>query len=424
MHYISIILVVISIISFILFIPISYTMFGFWLSEIGLFFTVVPLSSIITAIVRLVFYIQSSIFAVDFYSLLVIILINPFIIIRLMSPFVNLQATNKQLQESMKSFLGENYLEEIAEDIGVKYFKKVRFNLLSYYENIRRKHDSKIIIKKNIEYTKKKKVKQGYLNAYFPKKSGRFPAIIFLHGGGWILGSKDYRTHERIGKLLANLGYSVFNINYQLIPINSLLKNRSILKHQPEFNEMVQDLMKAIQFVKDRSTEYKVDPQKIFLFGRSAGGHLVLLTAFLRQEKDILGVVGLYPVTELKGMYQFFEQKHKITFEIIEQLTKEREELNAFFKLFSPLEYITEENRENIPPVFLATGLKDQLVNPEQSIKLFNKMQELGMTSVLLRLPWANHIFDAIINGPGGQLVFKYLSQFLAWVLSVKKKNS
>lgn len=399
-------------------------MLGFWLSEVGLIFMVIPLSLIVTTIVRLVFYIQTNSYSGDFYSLLVSVVINLFTISRLLSPFRYLQSTNKQLQESMRRYLGEDYLSEIDENLQVKYFKQVRFNPFSFYREIRGNHDSEITVKKNIEYTKKKKVKQGYLNAYIPKKNGVFPAIIFLHGGGWVIGSKDYMTHERIGKLLANLGYSVFNVNYQLIPINSLVKNRSILKHQPEMNEMVQDILKAIQFVKDNATQYKVQPEKIFLFGRSAGGHLVLLTAFLRQEKDIIGVVGVYPVTELKGMYNFFEQKHKITFEVIDQLTKEKEKLKEFFKLFSPIEYLTEESKENIPPIFLATGLKDHLVNPEQSLKLFDRLQELGITSVLLKLPWANHLFDVIINGPGGQLVFKYLSQFLAWVLSAKKNSS
>ncbi|MBK5114429.1 MAG: alpha/beta hydrolase [Candidatus Heimdallarchaeota archaeon] len=315
-------------------------------------------------------------------------------------------------------------MSEIDENIEVRYFKEVRFSLLAYYKEIRKKHDAKITIMKNIEYTTTKKEKYGYLNAYIPKKEGKFPVIIFLHGGAWILGSKDYLRHERICKLLANLGYSVFNINYQLISLNSLLKERSILKYQPEMNEMIRDLNEAIQFVKDHSLEYKVRTEKLFLFGRSAGGHLVLLTSFLRQEKDILGVVGLYPVTELSGMYHFFEQKHKIAFKVIDQSTMDKNKLNDFFKLFSPLEYVTEKNKENIPPIFLAIGLKDNLVNPQQSEKLFAKLQELGITSVILKLPWANHSFDSIISGPGGQLVIKYLSQFLAWVLSTQKESS
>ena len=97
---------------------------------------------------------------------------------------------------------------------------------------------------------------------------------------------------------------------------------------------------------------------------------------------------------------------------------KEKEEL---YKLFSPVSYITEERAGNIPPIFIAAGKQDKIVNVKQSKELFDKLKEYNLTGVLLELPWANHIFDFIIYGPGGQLTFEYLTQFLVWTLSMKK---
>ena len=66
---------------------------------------------------------------------------------------------------------------------------------------------------------------------------------------------------------------------------------------------------------------------------------------------------------------------------------------------------------------------QDKIVNVKQSEELFEKLREHNLTSVFLELPWANHIFDIIMYGPGGQLVYDYLTQFLVWTLSMKKKE-
>ena len=69
----------------------------------------------------------------------------------------------------------------------------------------------------------------------------------------------------------------------------------------------------------------------------------------------------------------------------------------------------------------MAAGKKDKIVNVKQSEELFEILREYNLISILLELPWANHIFDFIMYGPGGQLVFEYLTQFLVWTLSMKK---
>ena len=97
------------------------------------------------------------------------------------------------------------------------------------------------------------------------------------------------------------------------------------------------------------------------------------------------------------------------------------EELQYLYNVFSPITYVAEKYINSIPPVFLVTGGKDKLVSPDQSKILYEKLQKLKIDSVLLDLPWANHSFDVILNGPGGQLTLKYLSQFLVWVITKRK---
>ena len=99
------------------------------------------------------------------------------------------------------------------------------------------------------------------------------------------------------------------------------------------------------------------------------------------------------------------------------------EEKEKLYELFSPISYITKEGAANIPPVFIAAGKQDKIVSVKQSEELFKKLKEHNLTSVLLEIPWANHIFDFVMYGPGGQIVFEYMTQFLVWTLSAKKRR-
>ena len=175
----------------------------------------------------------------------------------------------------------------------------------------------------------------------------------------------------------------------------------------------------AISFARKNALKYNGDPNSLFLFGRSAGAHLALLSAFLPETyTKISGVIAFYPITDLEGFYDFYQKNHKRKTSFVGASFDNTDDHLMLYRLFSPLSYVNEDTCDSIPPVFLATGDRDRLVNPEQSRKLFNRMQELGIRSVLLDLPWANHGFDRVLVGPGGQLMFKYVTQFLAWVIA------
>ncbi len=91
--------------------------------------------------------------------------------------------------------------------------KKVRFRLSHYFAGINYKRIEKHV--KTINDLPYKKVEDEVLklNVYYPKKEGKFPIILYIHGGGWMRGSKDRFLELRILKRLAWMGFVVFNID-------------------------------------------------------------------------------------------------------------------------------------------------------------------------------------------------------------------
>src|SRR5512144_1712015 len=101
---------------------------------------------------------------------------------------------------------------------------------------------------------------------YAPKGAGPYPALVAVHGGGWQAGARNAFQHW--GKYLAERGYVLFSVSYRLAK-----------KGHKTFPQAVQDVLAAIQFVRGSAGEIKVDPERIGIFGASAGGHLASLAA-------------------------------------------------------------------------------------------------------------------------------------------------
>jgi acetyl esterase/lipase len=101
---------------------------------------------------------------------------------------------------------------------------------------------------------------------YVPKGPGKFPVVVAMHGGGWQLG--DRSTFRFWGPYLAQHGIALFTIEYRLSKPG-----------QPSYPKSVQDVRAAIQFVKYKADDLKVDPQRVALMGGSAGAHLAALAA-------------------------------------------------------------------------------------------------------------------------------------------------
>ncbi|MEF3304748.1 alpha/beta hydrolase [Paenibacillus sp. GYB003] len=92
------------------------------------------------------------------------------------------------------------------------------------------------------------------------------PAVLFLHGGGYVGGDKNAVLSTALMRECLEAGISVLSANY-----------RFIQKHP--FPAPMEDGTRAIQFVRHKAAEWNIDPARIATAGSSAGGHIALWNA-------------------------------------------------------------------------------------------------------------------------------------------------
>ena len=131
---------------------------------------------------------------------------------------------------------------------------------------------------------------QLLLDAYIQKTGDNRPAVIVVHGGGWTSGSRI----SRVGQLLEVLtrgGFNWFSIDYRLAP-----------RHK--YPLALDDLRVAVEFVRCRADEFRIDKDRIALVGEDAGAHLA---AMLASEKPpgVQALVALGGIYDLRSLDRF-----------------------------------------------------------------------------------------------------------------------
>ncbi|MGB3331007.1 MAG: alpha/beta hydrolase fold domain-containing protein, partial [Thermomicrobiales bacterium] len=90
------------------------------------------------------------------------------------------------------------------------------------------------------------------------------PAVIFVHGGGWEAGNRE--SGLRLSLLLTKRGFVTATIAYRLTSVAM-------------YPAQIHDVKAAIRFLRAHAAEWHVDPDRIGIWGTSAGGHLTALAA-------------------------------------------------------------------------------------------------------------------------------------------------
>lgn len=226
------------------------------------------------------------------------------------------------------------------------------------------KHAPKnVLIHSNIEYSKDPKLG---LDLYQPeniKELGLRPTIVWIHGGGWISGSKE---HARgYFKLLVAQGFNVVSVEYQFAP-------------QVIYPNQLLQINQALKFISKQAEDYQIDANQLYLAGDSAGANLASHYAALLSNPEFAQQSNFVPAIQRQqfkglilhcGIYDMASfaatapDERKIIewgiYSLVQAYTGERKNDVAFLNEISPMQHLTP----NYPPVFISGGNKDFLTS-------------------------------------------------------------
>jgi acetyl esterase/lipase len=235
------------------------------------------------------------------------------------------------------------------------------------------------------------------LDAYIPAGGGRRPAVIALYGGGWVLGNRKFTAP--MAAMLADQGFVTFAIDYRLAP-----------KHP--FPAAIDDVRAGIVWVREHASDFGVDPARIGAIGGSAGGHLAALAATLGEGPNDRGARVATAVSWAGPMdlhpARYGPDSHPYIEAFLDCVGRPCDEAKVVAA--SPISHVDASD----PPMLLANGEEDQLVPPDQALRMADALERAGVPHELLLVPNAGH--DERVIPPVERPSFDFLRQQLGGV--------
>lgn len=221
-------------------------------------------------------------------------------------------------------------------------------------------------------------------------------AVVVLPGGGYGGVSMDFEAVHS-AKFLTDNGITAFVVRY---------------RHAPRFRYPLplEDARRAVQLVRSRAAEFRVEPNRIGLMGFSAGGHLASMVITHLDGGD---PAATDPITKISARPDFailiypvitFTQEKFVHKGSRSNLTGDNEKL---WQELSTEHHVSKDT----PPVFLIHGGKDKGVPPENSMMFADSCRKAGVNVELHVLSDGEHGFrDEALRGE----VYESLQRWLA----------
>ncbi|NMC08647.1 MAG: alpha/beta hydrolase [Candidatus Lokiarchaeota archaeon] len=248
-------------------------------------------------------------------------------------------------------------------------------------------------------------------DAYVPAGTGPFPAIIFIHGGGWCGLDKDsMMTYQ--GEYFADAGYVVFSIQYGAIGE----RNRT---RQHGMQEIMDNIASFSDWIATpaNTAAYKVDLGRCFVNGLSAGGHLSALVSIARYNVsawnpavNLLGGVDFYGITDIRHW-------NKISQSWLHDTGLFNDSVLSDFTVvdrYSPISYLQTPGSDlsEAIPMLILHGDADSVVDVNQSRAFDASSDARGLKCVYIEIPRAEHVFEANSREAGAQISLWAMERF------------
>jgi len=214
-----------------------------------------------------------------------------------------------------------------------------------------------------------------------PQEDENGAGILFMVSGGW---RSQWFPPQRAVMLLNPMlskGFTVFVVRHGSSP-------------KYKIPEIVGDVRRAVRSVRLNAEKWGVDPQRLGVFGGSAGGHLSLMLGTTSDEGDkdskdpiervtnrVAAVVAYFPPTDLRGMVN--EPPNQSDRFPALNFSPDRD------KEFSPILHVSSDD----PPTLFVHGDEDDLVPLDHSTKMLDALKEKNVACELVVLEGAGHGF-------------------------------
>jgi acetyl esterase/lipase len=205
--------------------------------------------------------------------------------------------------------------------------------------------------------------------------SVRRPAVIVIHGGGWVGGKKENMFNRHCLPYLEK-GFVVFNVEYRLA--SAALAPAA-----------VEDVLLAAKWVRANASRYHVDRRRIVVTGDSAGGHLALMVgltpkqAKLGPPAKVAAVINFYGITDVQDQLEGEHMRTYATTWVPATLPDQQE----IARRVSPYTWV----RKKLPPVLTIHGDADPVVPYEHGVDITKELMKHGNSAELLPIDEGDH---------------------------------
>jgi acetyl esterase len=215
---------------------------------------------------------------------------------------------------------------------------------------------------------------------YRPSPSPDLPLLVYLHGGGWVVGNLD--THDEPCRSLANAsGCAVLSVQYRLAP-------------EHKFPVPLHDCTAALHWALGRAASLGLDPTRVAIGGDSAGGNLAISSA-MTSGVPLRFLLLVYPCTDLRMVAPSVSENSSGPF-LTEAIMRwfvghyVRDGSDVHDPLASPL-LAPDDALRTLPPALVVTAGHDVLRDEGEDFG--RRLASLGVPAAVVRFPGQYHGF-------------------------------
>jgi acetyl esterase/lipase len=209
--------------------------------------------------------------------------------------------------------------------------------------------------------------------------TGPQPTLIWIHGGGWVGGTKENELMSLIPWF--EMGWNVVNVEYRLGRVSLA-------------PAAVEDCLCALRYVATNAKQYDFDTARLVVSGGSAGGHLSLTTGMISETAgldrqcpgtalpNVAAIVNWYGITDVG---ELLDGPNRKTYAVA--WMGSMPEKNEIAQRVSPLTYVSPAS----PPILTIHGDSDPTVPYTQAVRLHEQLSKAGVMNQLLTIPGGKH---------------------------------